>query len=460
MIIGYARVSRKEQAENGNAFKNQKERLLKANIDKLLSDIGSRTDDNRKDFLKLKQLIEQGVVSKIVVTRVDRLSGNLMTLLELAELCDRLNCQISPLDEIVDITTAMGLLQYSMTGAISAYNVRLIRQKIRQGYQARQNRKAANPRPPYGYLVIKEKYVLNPKTIDICQDMIYIYIKERSLSKATKIIFTKYEKKWSPAGFRNWLLNPVLRGHTPYKTEQNRTRRLDTIEEIIYNTHPDQILLSNQQYEMVKDIINYNKTHWGKNSQATTWVNPFVGLLKCWGCGQTVDIIHKKRKSGKIVRYTNCRTRNNRFLGLTCEQKGVCYIETIEKALTQALINKAISIANLASEFEDIPESPTILNLRSQINQLKSIPNANPAITAAIEELERQLVQAQSEGDIFEDNQQQLKKDLVKVFQDPVLWNTVLKHELSPHELRSLYARFVEKIVVKGKEVVEVQLTI
>lgn len=449
MIVGYARVSKKEQAEDSNAFMHQQNRLQAYGVDRIISDIESRTSDTRRGFLALKRLIEDQQAREVVVTRISRLSGNQMTLLQFQELYNQYKFTLTVLDETVDLSTAAGQLQYNILGAFSHHFIRELQEKSLQGYVDLRSRGVANPKIPFGYLRINERYELDPSKIHICEDIINFYYQYRSLEKTSKLIYEKYKISFTGKGIKLWLLNPVLCGHTPYKKE-NR---------ILYATHPKHALLSDRQQQEIKEIIAYQARHWGANSFQDKWVNPFGGLTFCGECDRPAYVKVRKWKNSKgeqLVRAAYCSTRAGKYPGEQCSQRKTCNLNLIDKAVIDALVSKSQEIAGIIGEPIPSTEPPQILELRSQISQLKSIPNPNPVIIKSIENMEKQLIELRSQLNYVLGEQHILKNDLVEVFQDPVLWDTVLKHELSDRELQSVYHKFIQKIIIQNGEVVEI----
>lgn len=75
----YARVSSQDQKQKGD-LDRQKNRLLehcvknKYNTEYIFSEVGSGLNDNRKQFIKLLELICEGKISRVVIEHKDRLT--------------------------------------------------------------------------------------------------------------------------------------------------------------------------------------------------------------------------------------------------------------------------------------------------------------------------------------------------------------------------------------------------
>jgi hypothetical protein len=295
-------------------------------------------------------------------------------------------------------------------------------------------------------------------TLEIAKDTPLIYLESQnpSIRKTAQIVHEKHGKAWSVTGLTNWLLNPVLCGDTPYLTGKH-PRSGNYVEQIIeYNTHPDQALLTRQQQAQIRNQLQINRTNSGH--QKGKWINPFRGLVYCAYCQTSMDFTNAP-SGGKTVRYATCRV-HRKSIGRTCPNTKYTRLELIESATIDALIDRAKEINLIVIDADQILESPEVINLRSQLHQLQSIPGNNPAIAAAIQDLQAQLETARLKSQSLDLNQSELKNDLVKVFGDRVFWDTFLKNKLTPYELQGVYKQFVDKIWIKDGRVLRVDLRI
>lgn len=72
MVYGYARVSTKGQARDGNSLDAQKEALTKAGAQEIFVDSVTGTKMDRPEFQKLLAKLEEGEGHTLVVTKLDR----------------------------------------------------------------------------------------------------------------------------------------------------------------------------------------------------------------------------------------------------------------------------------------------------------------------------------------------------------------------------------------------------
>lgn len=72
MIYGYARVSTRGQASDGNSLEEQERRLTEAGAEKIYVDAFTGTKLDRPEFTKLLSILEPGDV--VIATKLDRVS--------------------------------------------------------------------------------------------------------------------------------------------------------------------------------------------------------------------------------------------------------------------------------------------------------------------------------------------------------------------------------------------------
>ncbi|WP_242051288.1 recombinase family protein [Nostoc spongiaeforme] len=258
-IVGYARVSSREQADDSHALEQQKARLQAAGATEIFQDIQSGSNDDRPALKKLMNLVQLKQVDEVIITRIDRKARSLPKLRECIDIYQQAGVNLRILDQQIDLSTSQGKLMVNVLGSLAEWETDLLSERIRHGKQHRRNKLAASESYPWGYQVVNDKYQLDTRLFlclisdrpdnylelyneqdvtklpgltikQIARDCIDIFLQVQGLSRALKAIFAKYgiAKKhnkrnsrdsilhWTAAGFNTWLNNPVLRGHTAY----------------------------------------------------------------------------------------------------------------------------------------------------------------------------------------------------------------------------------------------------
>jgi hypothetical protein len=76
-VVGYARVSSREQAEDSQALQQQIARLKSAGATEIFQDIQSGSRDDRPALKQLINLVRKKEVDEVIITRIDRLARSL-----------------------------------------------------------------------------------------------------------------------------------------------------------------------------------------------------------------------------------------------------------------------------------------------------------------------------------------------------------------------------------------------
>jgi len=106
MIIGYARVSSREQSENSHALEQQIARLRAAGAKDIYTDIESGSKNSRPKFKQLITDCKLGKISEVIVTRLDRLTRSLVTLRKTVDQFKDSGVVLRALDDSIDTSTA------------------------------------------------------------------------------------------------------------------------------------------------------------------------------------------------------------------------------------------------------------------------------------------------------------------------------------------------------------------
>jgi site-specific DNA recombinase len=458
--LGYARVSTSEQANSKHGLETQLNRLKKAGCTEIYQDVASGRswgDAKREDFSRICDLVKNRKVKQITVTALDRLSRESTTSAKFLQTLEETGVLIYELDSdrYINFIDPNEWYESRQKGLQAEYESRKTSMRVRAGYQNLRDLHKANPRTPYGYKRVNQEYVLNPDEAAIAREAIALYLELKTLPPVTRLIYEKYGKRFSVSGLRQWLLNPVLIGNTPYDKRNPKPAHLPQGNQIIYGTHVDQALMTEAEQRAIAEILTENTRIWGKNRKA--FQNPLSGLVFCGECGVSCDLMSKPSGGIKTefrrIRSFYCRTRSKKPAGKSCSQRGTYKIEIVEAIAIQALTEKAGAIATIYEADDDKVENPKIKELRGQITVLESMKN--PMLSEAIAKLQDEITNLERSHDVDQGINQELRSLLIEAFSDPDFFAT-----LDNEEKRSLYKSLISKIVVCDRKVVSVELKI
>lgn len=132
-------------------------------------------------------------------------------------------------------------------------------------------------------------------------------------------------------------------------------------------------------------------------------------------------------------------------------------MEVVEAAVIEALIKRAEAIANLAQVADESPSpnTPELNQLQTQLFSLKSIPGNNPAIAAAISQIESEITQLRYSLSQSKKMNSGSRDLLLWAFSDPDYWRGA-----TDEDRKRVYRELVDKVVVKDGKVLSVSLKI
>ena len=146
MIYGYARVSTKGQAKDGNSLEYQEEELKKAGASKIFQESFTGTKTNRPVLDKLLKQLNDG--DTVVVTKLDRIARNAKSGLELIDQILDKGCSIRILNMGMFDTTPTGKLMRTVMLAFAEFERDMIVQRTQEGKSiAKQNKDFKEGRP-------------------------------------------------------------------------------------------------------------------------------------------------------------------------------------------------------------------------------------------------------------------------------------------------------------------------
>lgn len=486
-VIGYARVSSREQSENTHALEQQIERLKQAGAKEVFFDVESGWKKRERPQLeKVLEMVRSQQVDEVVVTRLDRLSRKGLQSFEIFDEFLKNNVILRALDEPFDLTTAAGRAMAGQLVVFAQFHSDQKAESVKAGWKHLRGRKVA-VNPPFGYIKINDHHELDHQPflclIDgqremsraaIARDIVDAFLEKKSLRMALRQINQRYGiqtfahnnfqgKKlggrvahymfrFSPCGLKNWLTNPVLRGHLPYLRRSNAP-------ETYYNTHPDHRLITDEEFAKIESILAHNKRVKGFGSIALKY--PLSGLVFCAECRSAcyslsgANNYHKAKKLGIPVEYNyyfQCKNWRLR----ACGQKTIIRMEKIEEKLIDTLRQRSYDLVK--SKIQVTPtvvKSEILLQLEAQLEGLRALGN-NPVIKEAIAKIEEQI----SHEKFISDSHQQYGEEIefrkqlcLQAFSDSQFWL-----ELQNEDKKRIYRELVDKILVRDGEVVDILL--
>jgi DNA invertase Pin-like site-specific DNA recombinase len=504
IVVGYARVSTREQAEDSNALKQQIARLENAGIDDIYRDVDSGANPERKEFKELVKAVERGEISTVIATRWDRLTREQTAYAVIKELLREHKVKLILLDQgQVDLSTASGELNADLQALFAIHERRQLRERIQWGHEHRRSNDTAWTRAPWAYFIEKnnkgvDKYVLDKRPVvcvlaerpenylelcnfsnistplpgiskaEIAREAIDYFLKTRKPRQVLAFLYEKYgvERKrhtnlvlspellfWSAAqNFADeWLGNPILRGHTSYcKTDKSSSSKRATKKkpeewELHPNTHPNDRLITDEEFVEIQAILQSNaKKHAnpGKGCYLT-------GLVICDRCGYKCVL-----KSSPNSKYYGCRQS-----GISRQNRSCIRLEKIDQAIISQLFLRATSWVSV-QEQQEVPFQcpPEVIKLREQLEGVKKLLEITPS--AALQQARTELLKQIEEKSAPEGVESFVMTTAKEIISHPQAKKLTFWYTLTQDERDILYEKLIERVKVDEGKVISVELKI
>ncbi len=432
MRIGYARVSTRQQADT-EALDQQINRLEKAGTEKILYDIESGRKDTRKNFNQLINLAKNGVVTEIVVTRLDRLGRNVISIHRTIDTLQKNGVKLIILDSpLGDTNSAFGWLTINNIAGLAEFESRLLSERISHGTEYYRSNLKYFGKPPFGYRK-GEDSKCTPHTSDwvIAKEIIRRFY-TNSYHSISRWLAESFEIKMYPSSLRNWLHNPALRGHTFYNLKTGEVERH-------YGTH--EALITEQEYQDLAKIT----AHTNKKDPAKFKPHILAGIFKCGECGHAMS----KTKAGHQFQCSQYK----RLGKSVCSNGKVIAKSIVKKEVITVLTRYAKQIVKEVNSRtqKNVVVNEGLITLQHQLQTLLSLPD-NPALDTAIADLKQQIKNYQQQHWVRESK---TEDDflMLRSFVQPAFWES-----LSDSEFKVICLRFLEVVVFKGGREIEVSL--
>ncbi|KAA0547401.1 recombinase family protein [Bacillus sp. BGMRC 2118] len=345
-IALYCRVSTDEQAREGISLDEQRERLLaycramgwNENTTLFIDDGYSAKDIERPQLSQLINEVKEGTISKVMVTKLDRLSRKLLDLLQLIDLFGDSEVSFISISESFDTTTPSGRLTLQVLGAVAEFERERIRERVLDNmYHAANNGKWLT-QSPYGYDLVDKELFINEKESKLVKRVFDLYLSQGfgyyTIAKTLNEegIPSKFNKEWSIRSIKLMLTNPVYKGTLVWnRTDSSKKRRkVKDKEEWIEVEDCLPIIIDKETWERVQQRVNKNQIA----PRAQSSPHLLGGLLKCGNCGGGMSIGYSGSKNN---RYRVYRCSNNKNKG-TCTSKQY-KADEVEEWFKEGLLN-------------------------------------------------------------------------------------------------------------------------
>lgn len=362
----YARVSTHEQAEN-DSLKHQIERCKAYatargyEIVSILSDVESGSNNEREQYLILKDMIRESVFDVLVVWEFSRISRNAKEFITITEELQNHDIGLVCIQQNIDTSTITGKAVAHLIAVIAELEKDTIRMRVKDRMvQLIKNGRYVSHRP-FGYKYNNKLLELVEEEALIIKDVFSRFLKGESrftIAKHYNVDFIKIDR---------WLRSPLYIGKLAYRG----TGKYKLKDEYILYDGLHTPIIDEDTFYNVQAILNKNKRHRINN-------NPnyiFSGILYC-ECGD--KMYGTKQRNTTYYICTKKRIESKK----SCNSKTI-KSEEIEKVVKEELRarlkNKDIAYQKNDKENEIKIKSneKQIKEIESRINKAKDLYYAN-----------------------------------------------------------------------------------
>lgn len=317
----YLRVSTQEQAKEGYSIGEQEKRLTKYaeamgwEIYKIYIDPGfSGGDTDRPGLKSMIKDIEDGLIDKVVVYKLDRLSrSQLDTLYLIEKVFLANNTDFVSMSENFDTSTPFGRAMIGILAVFAQLEREQIKERMNMGKEARakEGKWGGGSSEPIGYNYNPSNELLEINEYEKMQilEAVDLFLKGTPL----RTICTLFEEKgytyrgrsghmntWDPKRLKYVFRNKSYLGYIKYHGEWYKGDHIP-----IYT--PD-------LYEELQKLLNQREETYAHHKKRASGITTYLGgMLYCKQCGaKFTKQVGRKSKSKEAPIYYCCHSRNKK----------------------------------------------------------------------------------------------------------------------------------------------------
>ena len=294
---------------------------------------------NRKGVSQLIQHLKQVTNETLLVYRYNRLSRNMLELLDLLELCERQNIVVvsvmEPLPAGIGTSSAIQKVFVQLIGLVSEFQRSVTVENVRSGLkQKRRNGLPLASNPPYGYSYTQEKLLPQKEEGAVVQWLYENYLNESKGYTKLAQLLTQKGIRYRGTRFSSLHVQTILRNPVYYGVLKGGSFGS------YLGTH--HCLITKDQFDAVQKVRGKRQV---TQKQPTT--HPLQKKVPCPFCGRALGF-REMKKNNKTYRYFTCSKP-------ICPAKyqRVSPIEQEIKRVIQAFLNQADVKQRLIQEVEN-----------------------------------------------------------------------------------------------------------
>jgi len=393
---------------------------------------GKNTD--RPKFQELVRDIQNGLIAKVVVYKLDRISRSILDFANMMVLFQKYNVEFVSSTEKFDTSTPMGRAMLNICIVFAQLERETIQKRVSDAYYSR-NQKGFNMggRTPYGFhtepVVMQgintKKLVPNPNEIEHIKLIFEMYAQPQTSYGDIVRYFAEggilfYGKELSRPTLAQFLRNPVYvkadlnvydffknqgttiandasdftdtNGCYLYKLRETEKRNSNSLKDLMLVIAPHEGIIDSALWLKCRKKLMNNKTIQSGRKAKNTWL---AGKIKCGRCGYALMTI----TTAVIYRYLRCTKHldNN-----SCKGPGTLHTDKLEQFVYEQMVEKLEDFKTLTGKKKARQTNPKLATAHTELAKVEteieklvdSLTGANPVllsyVNVKIEELDCQ----------------------------------------------------------------------
>lgn len=492
MVGIYARqsIDKKDSISIESQIEFAKKELLNNEEFKIYVDKGySGKNIERPAFKELERDIKAGLINKVIVYRLDRISRSVLDFAQIIELFEKHDVSFTSCTEKFDTSTPVGRAMLSIVIVFAQLERETIQERMIDNYYARglTGVYMGGP-PPYGYKRKEIEYngrkvatlEPDPETAPIVKEIFELYAKtDMSLGKLTKYLNNKNYVTMTGVPWASHKLSPLLKNPIYVKADADiylyyknknckihndisefigtnacflygkrdpNERKFTRVDDhhLVITLHEG--LIDSETWLACQYKLENNKQIKNSGKGKHTWL---TGLIKCGYCGYAITAVQFKN-----IKYFRCSGKIN---SKHCQGfSHPIHIEKVQNIIEPLLIEKAKKeMANITIE-EEINNTALnqiklqILEIDNQIESLiNELLNGNEVVKkylnnkiTELDEKKNKLLEDYKKTHINNSNTKFItSKEFIEKVDN---WN-----KLNIEEKKSIAHSFINKVILK-----------
>lgn len=462
----------------------------------------SGTNFERPEFKRMINDIESGRINTVIVKDLSRFGREYAQMgLYIEHYFEQKGVRFIAVAEGVDSKNGLDNLMLPMTNVINSLYARQASTKTKAAHRARASSGMyMGSHAPFGYQKDpKDRHhlIVDPDAADVVKDIFQMFADGIGYVRMTKILRERkvlnpqayfnqnnpdyyknsdYWRKpfdWHATSVRVILNNPVYLGNVVFGRTKTKgffdKQRIEADEsEWIVKENTHEAIITRELWDTVHQMMKARRR---ENSTGT--VQPFAGLVKCAGCGSSLNVSYDKKK-GRYNGFT-CWVYKN-YGKERCTSHAIGWV-TLNQLVLEDIRRNAYEAKTAAGDYMQMLVDAKTEKQKTEIDRCKrELKKADKRIEeltkilnklyedVALEKISEERYQAMAPK--YEREQSELRGQREKLSAEiarndeiydniqqflPLIWKYTNVQELTPHILNEL----IEKIVVHEKEIGE-----